>query len=1058
MIVDLFTSIVQGIFTILLKTWWLLVPVIGIFSWQNFRKATWASKQEAVILSIKVPRSNEKDPTAAEMMFATLHGILRPKKSLVKEGSYQEHISFEIVATIDAIQFYVWVPSHLKDFVEGQVYAQYPSAELKIVEDYSLDIDMDDDGADDCVAGTEIDLIRNDILPIKTFQNFKVDPLAGITGVLSKLEKSDEQIWIQVLARPIPDAWKNRGLSYIHSKKNGGVNMDTQNIAKFVFAGFFRFIGELVRTVSSPAESDKKSGKELSPDETARISAIEEKITKLGYQVKIRALYLSKSKLLASQRLQAIVGTFKQYNSTNLNGFKSTKVYYGKNFLEDYRTRLFMDKGFILNIEELASLYHLPHTSVETPNIKWTSSKTGEPPTELPTELNTPSEELTPFAETNFRHNRTKFGIKTDDRRRHTYIIGKSGMGKSKLLENFIEEDIQRGNGLAVIDPNGDLIHDTLKKIPTHRINDVILLDPADQEFPVGFNPLEVDDPALKHFVAQGFVGTLEKLFGHSWGPRLEYILNYTILALLDYPNSTVLGIVRMLTDKNFRKKVVDEIKDPVVKKFWTTEFATYNDKFASEAVAPILNKVGQFTASSLIRNMIGQTKSTFNMREAMDNKKIILINLSTGRIGEVNSGLLGGMIITKLQLSAMSRADTNPEDRKDFFLYVDEFQHFATGAFATILSEARKYRLNLTIANQYIAQMADEVREAVFGNVGTMITFRVGAQDAGFLEKELNPPFEVGDIINLDRQQVYLKMTMNGQTSNPFSAKTLTIPEIDRGNTQTIINNSRERYGRPRREVEEKINKWSGMEDIVTEGSTSDVKETSPVQKTVNTKENNFSAPIVKNLAQKPQPVIKKEIPPAQTKPVSKPQINIQEKKTTPDKPTYNRPHVANNNEYKQKDAPKRERKEIDKETLKDIIRKAVKSDEPSENISEKQEIKNKKIDTTNKPQSDRGDNSKKEVSSKDLNISKYIERPKVQHKQNIQSHNRHHIDVSGRNSHKEIKVVTPDSFKDLKEIHPHQRIEVREHHNESSNNQIQPGETIVFKKDTSKTDKNGA
>lgn len=1098
MIVDLFTSIIQGIFTILLKTWWLLAPIIGIFSWQNFRKATWASKQEAVILSIKVPRSNEKDPTAAEMMFATLHGILKPKKSLVKEGSYQEHISFEIVATIDAIQFYVWVPSHLKDFVEGQVYAQYPSAELKIVEDYSLDIDLDDDGTDECVAGAEIKLVRNDILPIKTFQNFKVDPLAGITGVLSKLEKSDEQIWIQVLARPIPDAWKNRGLSYIHSKKNGGINMDSQNIAKFLFAGFFRFIGDLVRAVSAPAESDKKSGKELSPDETARISAIEEKITKLGYQVKIRTLYLSKSKLLASQRLQAIVGTFKQYNSTNLNGFKSGKVHYGNNFLDDYRARLFVDKGFILNIEELASLYHLPHTSVETPNIKWTSSKTGEPPTELPNEINTPKEELTLFAETNFRHNRMKFGIKADDRSRHTYVVGKSGMGKSKILENFIEEDIQKGNGLAVIDPNGDLITDTLKKIPPHRINDVILLDPADQDFPVGFNPLEVEDEALKHFIAQGFVGILKKMFGFSWGPRLEYVLNYTILALLDYPDSTVLGIVRMLTDKDFRKKVVAQIKDPVVKKFWTVEFASYNDKFASEAVAPILNKVGQFTASSLIRNIIGQPKSSFNFREAMDNKKIVLINLSTGRVGEVNSSLLGGMIITKIQLAAMSRADTRPEDRVDFFLYVDEFQHFATDSFAAILSEARKYRLCLTMANQYISQMEEVVREAVFGNVGTMITFRVGAADAGFLEKEFNPPFEANDIINLDRQQIYLKMTIDGATSNPFSAMTLTVPEIDRGNTEKIIQLSRERYSRPRKEVEEKINKWSGMENLTSDSGASDEKtvphaqeavntgegaipeensfsapivknvnqntqptpkkDTQSVQKTANTEEKGFSAPIVKNLAQKPQPFIKKDIPHVQSKPDLKPKTNTHETKTTPAKPVYSPPKVKIN-EYKQKDAPKRERKEIDKETLKDIIRKAVKSDEPPEKIAEKKEIINKRINTTNKSHSDRGDSSKKEVSSLNRDMSKkHIDRPKVLLKQDIQSHNRHQIDISGRNGHKEIKVVTPDSFKDLKEIHPHQKIEVREHHNESSNNQIQPGETIVFKKDTGKTGESGA
>lgn len=1014
MVLDFLTSIIQGIFTVFLKTWWIIVPILGALAWQNLRKASWVQSHDSVLLSIKIPRSNDKDPTAAEMLFATLHGILKPKKELIKEGSYQEHISFEIVATIDAIQFYVWTPTHLKDFVEGQVYAQYPSAEIKVAEDYSLDTDINDDGIDDFAVGTEIKLAKNEILPIKTFQNFKVDPLAGITGVLSKLEKSDEKIWIQILARPVPDQWQNQGLNYIKAKKTGSVTLDTGNIGNFLLSAPFRLISEIMRPATAGA---KKEAPKLSSDEEVRLSAIEEKTTKLGYRVKIRTVYISRSKELAKQRLQAVIGTFKQFNTTNLNGFTSGKEYIGKNFLDDYRARLFVDRGFILNIEELASLYHLPHTSVETPNIKWTSSKTGEPPTELPTEMNTAKEELTLFAETNFRHTRAKFGIKLDDRRRHTYIIGKSGMGKSKLLENFIEEDIQRGNGLAVIDPNGDLIHDTLKKIPAHRINDVILLDPADQEFPVGFNPLEVDNVELKHFIAQGFVGTLEKMFGHSWGPRLEYILNYTVLALLDYPESTVLGIVRMLTDKNFRKKVVSEIKDPVVKKFWTTEFATYNDKFASEAVAPILNKVGQFTASSLIRNMIGQVKSTFNFREAMDSKKIILINLSTGRVGEVNSALLGGMIITKLQLAAMSRADTKLEGRIDFFLYVDEFQHFATESFATILSEARKYRLNLTMANQYIAQMDEKVREAVFGNVGTLITFRIGAQDAGFLEKELNPPFESNDIINLDRQQIYLKMTIDGQTSAPFSAKTLTIPDIDRGNAEKLIQLSRERYGRPRKKVEESISKWAGMDE-----------ETFKDEE--NRKETKFEAPRANTFLPPLVRPFQKEI--KNNKDQHKEAENKSSRERLQSLHHWNkeREHTPKEGRISEAEKPKhiepikeKVKKRVDKETLKEIIRNVVK--------------------TNNNKETKTGEGKPREnLSKENLNNQRIEKKAKETPEPKSVSFERE----------KEIKVVTPETFRELKEIHPHQKVEVRQHHDLK---ELKPGETVVFEKHHHTTDK---
>ena len=386
-------------------------------------------------------------------------------------------------------------------------------------------------------------------------------------------------------------------------------------------------------------------------------------------------------------------------------------------------------------------------------------------------------------------------------------------MGKTTLLENMLIQDIKNGHGLAFIDPHGDTAEKILDFIPPERINDVIYFNPADFEYPIAFNVVEQVDVQLRHLVASGLVGVFKKLWADSWGPRLEYILRNAILAILDYPGSTLLAVTRMLADKAFRKKVVEKIQDPVVRSFWVNEFAGYADKFASEAVAPIQNKVGQFLSTSLIRNVVGQVKSTIDLRDIMDNGKILIMNLSKGRIGEDNSALLGAMMITKIQLAAMTRVDTLEKDRKDFFLYVDEFQNFATEAFANILSEARKYRLNLIMAHQFIEQLDNElVRAAVFGNVGTLVMFRVGATDAAALAKELAPRFTEEDLVNLTKFEIYLKLMINGMASEPFSAQTLP-PLFKPESTDTaqkVIRVSRERYARERTVVEEKINRWS--------------------------------------------------------------------------------------------------------------------------------------------------------------------------------------------------------------------------------------------------------
>ncbi|EKD78847.1 MAG: hypothetical protein ACD_41C00250G0005, partial [uncultured bacterium] len=423
------------------------------------------------------------------------------------------------------------------------------------------------------------------------------------------------------------------------------------------------------------------------------------------------------------------------------------------------------------------------------------------------------AQDITVFAETNFRNQRRKFGIKRDDRRRHVYVVGKTGMGKSTLLENMIIADIRAGEGVALVDPHGDLAEKILDYVPSSRVNDVIYFNPSDTQFPIAFNILESVGPDYKHLVAYGLVGVFKKIWADSWGPRMEYIMTNTILALLDYPGSTLLGLMRMLVDKAYRKKVVAKVMDPVVKTFWADEYANYSEKFRTEAIAPIQNKVGQFLASAIIRNIVGQSKSTIEMREIMDNQKILIMNLAKGRIGEENSALLGAMMITKLQIAAMSRVDVPEESRKDFFLYVDEFQNFATDSFAGILSEARKYRLCLIMAHQYFEQLGDVVKAAVFGNVGTMIVFRVGATDAAELELEFAPQFLPTDIVNLKKYTFCIRLMVDGVATEPFSAIGLA-PATGATNTKdTVVKVSRERYARPQSLVEDRIIRWSGVE-----------------------------------------------------------------------------------------------------------------------------------------------------------------------------------------------------------------------------------------------------
>ena len=815
-ILNLLSSIFVVLGTILFQFWgWTVIAAyLGYLIWQNNRKIEYISNAEHTLLHIIVPKDNDKKELSAEQMFASLHGILRPSGELMKEGIIQDHISFEIVSDSRVISFYVWVPTQLKDFVASQIYAQYPSVQITEEEsDYATKDIGDRQG-----YSTEITLTKDEIFPIRTFLTFEVDPLAGLTTVLASLS-ADEEMWIQFLMEPVDDSWHNNSLRYIDEVTNGKPTSAFDNIGKKILKAPITLIRALAVPPGAEASGAKSDKKDVTPGQTTVNSAIETKAQKLGYAVKIRAVYIGNNEAAAKQRIMALVGGFKQFNTINLNGFTNSGISVGQSGVDQYRARLFEDAGYVLNIEEIASLYHLPHMSVETPGVAYTNTKLGEPPTNLPTLANTAADDLSLFGTTTFRQGHVKFGIKREDRKRHLYIIGKSGSGKSFLLNLLTLSDVFQNQGFAVVDPHGDYAQDIMKFIPESRLKDVVYFNPADKDFPVAFNPMEVHDENRRNNVASEIVGVLKKMFADSWGPRLEHILRFTLLALLETPDTTLLGITRMLSDKKYRNEIIANITDPVVKAFWVNEFASWNDKFASEAVAPVLNKVGAFTANPLVRNLIGQPKSSFNIREIMDEGKILIVNLSLGKINEDNAGILGALMITKIQLEAMTRADIGSiEDRKPFYLYVDEFQNFATESFATILSEARKYGLYLTMANQYVAQMPEEVSNAVFGNVGSMITFRVGALDAQGLSEYFQPVFEPLDLVNLDKQNVYVSMSIEGETSMPFSAKTLFMPSPPNDITARIIEHSRQKYASPRAEVEKYISEWTGTNEAAAQ------------------------------------------------------------------------------------------------------------------------------------------------------------------------------------------------------------------------------------------------
>ncbi|MDP2586084.1 MAG: type IV secretion system DNA-binding domain-containing protein [Candidatus Levybacteria bacterium] len=689
---------------------------------------------ESVLLQIALPRDNEIKIDTAEQLFSSLSAVGRG--GLFK---LPPHLSFEIVGMPGDIRFYVHTPKKLQDLVEKQINGAYPDAEIKIVsvdsvkrEGMIIGNEYNIFSREGKVAFTSLKLKSANYMPIKVYKDLPTDPLSSITSVLAKMTEG-EGAAIQILITPSDSNWKKQGRSYLTKTKKIESNPET---AKY--------------------SSDAKE-----------LEGIENKISKPGFKTTIRIVVSSTSKESAEAHLGNIMSIFSQFEA--INAFKKNKHRFKSMFMDDfiYRYLPMMGESSVLTSEELATLYHFPNKSVTTPNIFWMNAKRAPAPATIPTSG-------LYLGKSTYRGLAKPVYMDIDDRRRHMYIIGKTGTGKSEFLKDMIMQDIRSGQGLAVIDPHGDLIDDILPQIPPKRAEDVILFDPSDTSRPMGVNMLEAQTEEQKHYVVSSIIGLMYKLFDPNKtgiiGPRFEHAVRNAMLTVMYEKGSTFVEVVRVLTDANYVQELLPKVTDPIIRRYWTDQIAQTSDFHKSEVLDYIVSKFGRFVTNKMIRNIIGQSDSAFDFRKVMDEKKVLLINLAKGKIGEENSQFLGLILVPRILSAAMSRQDMAKDKRCDFFLYVDEFQNFATPDFAQILSEARKYKLNLIVANQFIGQMDEEVKNAIFGNVGSLISFRVGVNDANYLQHEFQPVFTEADLINVERYNTYVKTIVGGEPVTPFS------------------------------------------------------------------------------------------------------------------------------------------------------------------------------------------------------------------------------------------------------------------------------------------------
>lgn len=727
---------------------------------------------EYVLMQIAVPRDNEIKIDAAEQLFSSLHSIAHGGFfSFLKP---QEHLSFEIVARKEDIRFYVCVPRKIKDLVEKQIHGAYPGADIKEVEEYNV---FSQEGK---VAFTAQRLKSADFFPIRTYRDLPVDPLSSITSSLAKMQDGEGAV-IQIMVQPTEGKWHKFGHSYISKIKKDEANPE-------------------------------KASYKVDPK---TLEAVEHKVSKPGFNVVVRMVVSSTTEEMAKMHLDNLKSSFSQFSSET-NHFSSVRLPFKNLFMIDFIYRYFpiMNVPFfqqysVLNTDELATIFHLPNKSIETAHIFWVNAKRAPAPSEIPNQglfLGT----------SKYRGVERPIYIGDEDRRRHVYVIGKTGTGKSQLLEEMVMQDIKNGKGVAVVDPHGDLVEGILSRIPPERAEDVIYFDPSDAERPMGLNMLEAKTEDQKHFVVTSIVGLMYKLYDPMKtgiiGPRFEHAVRNAMLTVMVEPGNTFVEVVRVLTDSAFVQELLPKLQDPIIRRYWTDQIAQTADFHKSEVLDYIVSKFGRFVTNKLMRNIIGQSESSFNFRKVMDEGKILLVNLAKGKIGEENSNFLGLILVPRILISAMSRQEIPEKDRRDFYLYVDEFQNFATPDFAQILSEARKYRLNLIVANQFIGQMEEEVKNAVFGNVGTLVGFRVGVTDANYLQHEFTPTFNEADLINIDKYNAYIKTTVHNEPVKPFSmdlTKDMSKVTQERNDqiARAIIQLSRLKYGRSRELVEAEIN-----------------------------------------------------------------------------------------------------------------------------------------------------------------------------------------------------------------------------------------------------------
>jgi hypothetical protein len=790
--------------------------------YETKEKSSVFSGLDKVLFLVTMPDNfNKKDGTKdkdEKNLISQMEQVFSNFIYLKKPKLFQDPpcVAFEIASQIGGsdISFYVAVPKYLETVFEKYVQGIYSDALVeKIPQDYTI---FEPQGA---VAGAYLKLFTNSLLPISTYQILEKDPLALITNNLSKIT-ANEGAAVQIVIRPLTSFnFRKKGEKALKKIREGKSVKDA--VYQASSSGVLEVISEMFESPKSGKEKDSNQqgfSKNQNFDQKA-YDAIQGKIQKKPFETNIRILASAQSESRSREILNQLISSFGQFSMSSVNSLEPKEVFKKelKKLIYDFSFRNFnIKQANVLNLEELASIYHFPSHFIETPYIKSVKSASFAPPADLP------ESGVNLIGKVLFRgEEKDVYFANKEDRRRHFYIVGQTGTGKTSLIRDMIRQDIENGEGVAVIDPHGDLVEDTLANIPKNRVEDVVLFEPFDTERTCGLNMLEYDSPGQKDFAVQEMIAIFMKLFPPEIiGPMFEHYMRNAMLALMaDQKNpGTLVEIPKMFTDPIFLQERIKNVSDPIVRNFWLKEWAQTTGSTRSDMLGYVVSKLGRFIENEMMRNIIGQSHSGFDLAEIMDNKKIFLANLSKGLTGEINSSLLGLILVSKIQMAAMKRAGIPEEERKDFYLYIDEFQNFTTDSIATILSEARKYKLNLIMAHQYMPQLKDEIKDAVLGNVGTMGSFRVGAEDAESLEKQFMPAFSKFDLINLDNLNLIIKIMINGKISSPFKMQLMPFHKGKPNIVEPIKKISKLKYGKTKSAVEQEIAERSFAQTSVPE------------------------------------------------------------------------------------------------------------------------------------------------------------------------------------------------------------------------------------------------